>query len=99
MTTFLAIVTIVAGVLQIILFFKIWGMTNNVSKLTAEFCGEDTEDNGRGIQVNSHVKRNADGVTMIVVEKTNGKYSCMYPGSHKDAGTYNENEISIVRKE
>lgn len=30
MTTFLAIVSIVAGVLQIVLFFKIWGMTNNV---------------------------------------------------------------------
>lgn len=33
MTEFLSIVIIVFGVLQIILFFKVWGMTNNVSEL------------------------------------------------------------------
>lgn len=31
--TFTAIIMIVFGVLQIILFFKIWGMTNNVKSL------------------------------------------------------------------
>lgn len=33
MTEFLSIVLIVFGVLQIILFFKIWGMTNDVAKI------------------------------------------------------------------
>lgn len=33
METFIALVTIVGAILQIILFFKIWGMTNNVSKI------------------------------------------------------------------
>lgn len=41
MTTFLAIVTIVAGVLQIILFFKIWGMTNNVSTIKDTLSDEN----------------------------------------------------------
>ena len=41
MTTFLAIVTIVAGVLQIILFFKIWGMTNNVSVIKDTLSDEN----------------------------------------------------------
>lgn len=31
--TFTGVVMIVFGILQIILFFKIWGMTNNVSKI------------------------------------------------------------------
>ena len=31
MMEFLSIVMLVFGILQIILFFKIWGMTNNVS--------------------------------------------------------------------
>ncbi len=30
---FVAIVGLVFGVLQIILFFKLWGMTNNVSRV------------------------------------------------------------------
>ena len=33
-TLFLAIVFLVMGILQIILFFKVWGMTNYVKKLT-----------------------------------------------------------------
>lgn len=36
MYTFLSIIFIVFGVLQIILFFKFWGMTNNVAKLLNE---------------------------------------------------------------
>lgn len=32
-TLFVSIVIIVFGVLQIILFFKIWGMTNNIKEL------------------------------------------------------------------
>lgn len=39
MEGFLAIIILVFGVLQIILFFKIWGMTNNVRKLTEHFTG------------------------------------------------------------
>ena len=35
MEIFLEVVIIVFGVLQIILFFKIWGMTNNVKKMTS----------------------------------------------------------------
>lgn len=33
MTTLIAIISIVAAVLQIILFFKLWGMTNDVREL------------------------------------------------------------------
>jgi hypothetical protein len=35
--TLLSIITIAAGVLQIILFFKIWGMTNDVRKMQTKF--------------------------------------------------------------
>lgn len=40
--TFTAIVMIVFGILQIILFFKIWGMTNNVSKIKRGLKKDDT---------------------------------------------------------
>jgi hypothetical protein len=36
--TFIGIFIIVWGILEVILFFKIWGMTNNVRKLTNHFC-------------------------------------------------------------
>lgn len=33
MMEFLSIVMLVFGILQIILFFKIWGMTNDISRI------------------------------------------------------------------
>lgn len=41
MIDFLTIILLVFGVLQIILFFKIWGMTNDVKRLTNKFCNND----------------------------------------------------------
>lgn len=40
MYEFLSIVLIVFGVLQIILFFKMWGMTNNVKKIKEKYFEE-----------------------------------------------------------
>ena len=37
----MAIVFLVFGILQIILFFKVWGMTNDVKKIKNELCGDD----------------------------------------------------------
>ena len=41
METFMTIVFLVFGILQIILFFKVWGMTNNVKKIKNKLCGND----------------------------------------------------------
>lgn len=44
---FICLVAIVFGILQIILFFKIWGMTNNVRKLTKHFCEHATNEESK----------------------------------------------------
>lgn len=41
MTEFVTIILLIFGVLQIILFFKIWGMTNDVKRLANKFCSND----------------------------------------------------------
>ena len=38
-TLLVSIILIVFGVLQIILFFKLWGMTNNVVKISKQIEG------------------------------------------------------------
>lgn len=40
MVEFIAIVSLVAGVLQIILFFKVWGMTNDIRELKKDHFSE-----------------------------------------------------------
>lgn len=48
MIDFLTIVFLVFGVLQIILFFKVWGMTNDVNKITGKLqCEKDSTWNVR----------------------------------------------------
>lgn len=38
MEIFVSLIIIIFGVLQIILFFKLWGMTNDVKRLTKHLC-------------------------------------------------------------
>lgn len=43
MMEFLSIVLLVFGVLQIILFFKLWGMTNDVRSLKDKYTASNKE--------------------------------------------------------
>ena len=38
-TLFVSVIALIWGILNIILFFKIWGMTNDVRKLADKLCG------------------------------------------------------------
>ena len=40
-TTFIGVIIIVFGILQIILFFKIWAMTNNVKDIQRRFVNQN----------------------------------------------------------
>lgn len=41
MVEFVSIVIVIFGILQVILFFKLWGMTNDVRRLTDHFLSSD----------------------------------------------------------
>lgn len=108
-STFISIIFIVFGILQIILFFKMWGMTNNVSRITrlleskelpnntlnnAENKTDDIlSDTYSDIAVGSVVIRQSDGRKMVVDSIENGKYFCK--GSTMEGYKYySRNEIS-----
>ncbi len=65
---------IVFGVLQIILFFKIWGMTNDVRKLTEHFCSNVQQDSKKEVVVVS-----ATDDVVEIMSCSNGKYRCYNP--------------------
>jgi len=44
MYEFLSVILIVFGILQIILFFKVWGMTNDVNHIKRSINGIDNQD-------------------------------------------------------
>lgn len=40
----LSVILLVFGVLQIILFFKLWGMTNDIREIKNKYVGGQTEE-------------------------------------------------------
>lgn len=69
MEGFLAIIVLVFGVLQIILFFKLWGMTNNVRKLTEHFAiGSDYASIGDKVRLAKMQGRTKEQIQTLLAE-------------------------------
>lgn len=43
MINILSIILLVFGVLQIILFFKLWGMTNDIKEIKEKYVGNESD--------------------------------------------------------
>lgn len=85
----LALIFLVFGILQIILFFKIWGMTNNVARikdlLEKLSISNDSDNlmstNSSGLNIGDTVVRieGEDQLKIIGIDD-NGLYSCSKAG-------------------
>ena len=74
MEGFLAIIALVFGVLQIILFFKLWVMTNNVRKLTEHFAsGPERTSIGNKIRLAKMQGRTKEQIQMFLAENMANK--------------------------
>ena len=58
-TLILAAVMLIFGILQIILFFKLWGMTNDVKRLCATICYKE--------EIVKPQQKNNNGIVLIIV--------------------------------
>ncbi len=76
MEAFVSVIIIVFGILQIILFFKLWGMTNDVSKLKEYFSNFIPLPDKKAIVKSTHVE-----VEIIKYEYDIMKYQCYNPKS------------------
>ena len=101
MTGILSIILLVFGVLQIILFFKLWGMTNDVRSIRAMMekrLSAEVKDNGSTapgiIQEGNLVVRLKDEVQMRVVRKDGYTYVCR-PLGGGDSASYGKDEIEL----
>lgn len=71
MDVLLAIVCIVAGILNLILFFKVWVMTNDVKKIQNRFCNyyESLEFKDVKSELNKYIiKGDKDGAKSFLTE-------------------------------
>lgn len=101
MFTFVGIIIIVFGILQIILFFKMWGMTNDVKKMKNELVGSDSE-NLRKMQLNKAILKEDKSkiAEMLFDELFNQLQSYYYDSLDYSGGEdYFTSKISNLKKE
>ena len=99
---FLGILVIIFGILNIILFFKIWGMTNNVSEIKRIL--KDANETKKELKKNkTKSKFNiGDQVTALsynsileVIDIYNdGTYNCIDVKTNEIVGAFKENELT-----
>lgn len=100
MGTLLSLVAVLFGVLQIILFFKIWGMTNDIREIKEKYLSstdpkksvspaQPTEFNVGELVV--HIKTNKQMRIKEITE--DGKYSCYTGGGASHEGDFTASEI------
>lgn len=109
---FVSIVIIVFGVLQIILFFKLWGMTNNVSEMKnmIELIMRQNLQKKNQLKPEMGNDNNDIKIEDLVVELKNerqlkvvnitddGKFECILPGGITPIGSFYRNEIELFNK-
>lgn len=104
------IIILVFGILQIILFFKIWGMTNNIfeiKELIKKYSIEKkTSQNHQkattktDIQIEALVIDLKSNQQLKVVDITeDGRFQCKTLGGIAPVGFFKRDEIELVRNE
>ena len=67
--TFMGLLMIAWAILEIVLFFKIWGMTNDVSKLTNHFCKQANVAIGETADKALHIPTTPNGYKLDKYDK------------------------------
>jgi len=84
-TIILGLVMLVFGILQIILFFKLWGMTNDVKRLTVRFDSPDIN------YIIKEIHKKNPNIADLLFESS-------YRAMNKEYGWTNEGYDSIKNK-
>lgn len=106
---FVSIIIIIFGILQIILFFKLWGMTNNISEIKELIKNYGVKEKPSQIQQKTVTERDIQ-IEDLVVELNNerelrvvnitedGKFECKVLGAIAPAGLFDRSEIELSEK-
>ncbi|MBF0651266.1 hypothetical protein IR083_20825 [Dysgonomonas sp. GY75] len=103
------IICIIFFIFQIILFFKLWGMTNDIREIKYKYLYKENENTlhdenvlpreGFKFKENDLVILISTGLQMRIKEITeDGKYACYSNAGMTHAGNFTENEIELFKK-
>lgn len=90
MFSFVGIIIIVFGILQIILFFKMWGMTNNVNNINSKL--HECKDENKEYEL-LMISGKYDAVYQILIDKLSKEIHDAYNSFNE---SYYEKEIKRI---
>lgn len=96
-----SIIIIVFGILQIILFFKIWGMTDDIKAIKEKYLNNIVEEtyytspDNHQYKVGDLVTNIKNDKQMRIKEIKGDKYSCYSNGDNTFEGDFLESEIRL----
>jgi len=100
MNELFAVVILFSGILQIILLFKIWGMTNDVREIRDKYLNSNIQQNvepqnnfNLKFELNELVVDLKTGRQMRIKEFKDNKYSCYINSGATFVGDFDESEI------
>ncbi len=96
MEVLVTLIIIVFGVLQIILFFKLWGMTNDVSALRKKLAPATDEPQKQQNLLGMYVRIRATGKQVRVVARESNQYKCVDVKTNEPCGEYSYNELEAL---
>lgn len=105
---FVSIVIIIFGILQIILFFKLWGMTNNIFEIKELIKKYSIEEKANQKPQKSTIKVDIQIEDLVVELKSkrqlkvvditeDGRFQCKTPGGIAPIGFFERHEIELVK--
>ena len=94
----LMVILCISGVLNVLLFFKIWGMTDNVRdiKIILENSRDSKKNKSKTkFVVGDHViAKSYNGVMEIIDIYEDGTYNCINVDTNEIVGDFKENELT-----
>lgn len=92
------IILCISGVLNVLLFFKIWGMTDNIKDIKRLLEDSKERKNNKTkskFSVGDNViAKSYNGVLEIIDIYEDGSYNCIDVNSNEIVGSFKENELT-----
>ncbi|QUB63878.1 hypothetical protein J5A54_03260 [Prevotella melaninogenica] len=87
---------IIFGILQIILFFKLWIMTNDVAAIRRKIAPPIEDVQKPRDLLGMYVRIRSNGKKVRVVARDNGQYKCVDGVNNEPCGTYFYEELEVL---
>lgn len=107
MEILIALISLASSILAIILFFKIWGMCNDVKRIAEAVAPKEEtaepqtrfvlpEDDGSALAIGDVVYCRLDGKPVRIDRSSADMYYCLDPETSAYKATYNRKELTRI---